>query len=46
MDLVFVRGWISNIELAWELPGSARFLGRRAGLARLIWFDKRGHRVA
>jgi hypothetical protein len=20
MDLVFVPGWISNIELAWELP--------------------------
>jgi hypothetical protein len=20
LDLVFVPGWISNIELAWELP--------------------------
>jgi class 3 adenylate cyclase/pimeloyl-ACP methyl ester carboxylesterase len=42
LDLVFVPGWISNIELAWELPEFARFLGRLAGLARLIWFDKRG----
>jgi class 3 adenylate cyclase/pimeloyl-ACP methyl ester carboxylesterase len=42
MDLVFVPGWISNIELAWELPEFARFLGRLASFARLIWFDKRG----
>jgi pimeloyl-ACP methyl ester carboxylesterase len=38
MDLVFVPGWISNIELAWEL----RLLSRLASFARLIWFDKRG----
>lgn len=42
MDLVFVPGWISNIEMAWELPEFARFLGRLASFARLIWFDKRG----
>jgi class 3 adenylate cyclase len=42
LDLVFVPGWISNIELAWELPEFARFLGRLASFARLIWFDKRG----
>jgi class 3 adenylate cyclase/pimeloyl-ACP methyl ester carboxylesterase len=42
VDLVFVPGWISNIEMAWELPEFARFLGRLAGFARLIWFDKRG----
>jgi hypothetical protein len=30
-DLVFVPGWISNIEMAWELPEFARFLGRLAG---------------
>jgi class 3 adenylate cyclase/pimeloyl-ACP methyl ester carboxylesterase len=42
VDLVFVPGWISNIEMAWELPEFARFLGRLASFARLIWFDKRG----
>jgi class 3 adenylate cyclase/pimeloyl-ACP methyl ester carboxylesterase len=41
-DLVFVPGWISNIEMAWELPEFARFLDRLASFARLIWFDKRG----
>ena len=42
VDLVFVPGWISNIEMARELPEFARFLGRLASFARLIWFDKRG----
>jgi class 3 adenylate cyclase/pimeloyl-ACP methyl ester carboxylesterase len=42
IDLVFVPGWISNIEMAWELPEFARFLSRLASFARLIWFDKRG----
>jgi len=41
-DLVFVPGWISNIEMAWELPEFARFLTRLASFTRLIWFDKRG----
>jgi hypothetical protein len=32
LDMVFVPGEISNIELAWELPEFARFLGRLAQL--------------
>ncbi|MGH2573873.1 MAG: adenylate/guanylate cyclase domain-containing protein [Actinomycetota bacterium] len=41
-DLVFVFGWISNVELAWEEPNLARFLGRLASFSRLVLFDKRG----
>jgi pimeloyl-ACP methyl ester carboxylesterase len=41
-DLVYVPGWISNVDLNWEEPGYARFLGRLASFARLIVFDKRG----
>src|SRR6266487_2464074 len=41
-DLVYVPGWVSNIELMWEKPKPARFLERLAGLSRLILFDKRG----
>ena len=41
-DLVYVPGWVSNIELMWEEPGLARFLERLASFARLILFDKRG----
>ena len=42
LDLVFVFGWISNIELAWEEPNLARFLNALSSFARLILFDKRG----
>lgn len=42
LDLVFVPGWVSHIELFWEWPESAHFFGRLASLGRLILFDKRG----
>jgi pimeloyl-ACP methyl ester carboxylesterase len=42
LDLVYVAGWISNVELMWEEPAHAHFLGRLASFSRLIAFDKRG----
>lgn len=42
LDLVFVPGFVSHVELAWENPPLARFLGRLASFSRLILFDKRG----
>jgi len=42
LDLVYVPGWVSNIELMWEDPELARFLRRLASFSRLILFDKRG----
>jgi pimeloyl-ACP methyl ester carboxylesterase len=42
LDLVFVSGWISHVELAWELPAFERFLRRLGGFVRLIRLDKRG----
>jgi class 3 adenylate cyclase len=41
-DLVYVPGWISNVELMWEEPNHARLLRRLASFSRLILFDKRG----
>ena len=41
-DVVYVPGWVSNIEVMWEDPGYARFLNRIASFSRLITFDKRG----
>jgi len=41
-DLVFVPGWVSHLEVMWELPEFARFLDRLAAMGRLILFDKRG----
>jgi pimeloyl-ACP methyl ester carboxylesterase len=41
-DLVFIPGWVSNIELFWEEPTFVRFFTRLASFSRLILFDKRG----
>jgi class 3 adenylate cyclase len=41
-DLLWIPGWVSNVELCWEEPTLARFLGRLARFSRLILFDKRG----
>jgi pimeloyl-ACP methyl ester carboxylesterase len=42
IDLVFVMGWLSNIDEFWTEPSWARFLERLASFSRLIIFDKRG----
>jgi len=42
VDLVLVPGFVSHVEVAWEEPRLARFLGRLAAFSRLIMFDKRG----
>jgi pimeloyl-ACP methyl ester carboxylesterase len=42
LDLVYVPGWVSNVEGAWEEPTHERFLRRLARFSRLILFDKRG----
>ena len=41
-DLVYVPGFVSNVELSWEEPLFALFLERLASFSRLILFDKRG----
>jgi pimeloyl-ACP methyl ester carboxylesterase len=41
-DLVYVPGWVSNIDSMWSEPTLARFLERLASFSRLIIFDKRG----
>ena len=41
-DLVYIPGWVSHVELAWEEPTLASFLERLASFSRLILFDKRG----
>ncbi len=42
VDLVFVPGFISNLEIHWEDPGYAHLLQRLGTFARVIQFDKRG----
>ena len=42
VDLVFVPGWVSHIEYAWEETSLAPFLERMARFSRLILLDRRG----
>ncbi len=42
IDLVWVPGWISNIDHYWEEPAIARYFNRLASFSRLILFDRRG----
>jgi pimeloyl-ACP methyl ester carboxylesterase/DNA-binding CsgD family transcriptional regulator len=41
-DLVFVPGFVTNLELAWDWPALAAFQNALASFSRLIVFDKRG----
>ena len=42
LDLVYVPGFVSNVEVWWTEPAIARFYERLASFSRLILFDKRG----
>ena len=42
VDLVYVPGWVTHLEYAWEEPRVARFYQHLASFSRLILFDKRG----
>jgi len=42
LDLVFVPGLVSNLELHWEDPGYHRLMQRLSTFTRLIMLDKRG----
>ncbi|SDL17232.1 Pimeloyl-ACP methyl ester carboxylesterase [Catalinimonas alkaloidigena] len=42
IDLVYIPGWVSNIDWMWACPELVRFLQELGTLARVILFDKRG----
>ncbi len=42
LDVVFIPGFVSNVEFWWELPGTTRIFERLASFARVILWDKRG----
>jgi len=46
VDLLFVPGFVSHAEAAWEEPRLARFMRRLASFSRFITFDKRGTGMA
>jgi pimeloyl-ACP methyl ester carboxylesterase len=42
VDILFVPGFVSHVEHAWDDPQMSRYFARLASFARLIVFDKRG----
>jgi class 3 adenylate cyclase len=42
LDVLFVTGWLTQLEQLWEAPANRRFLERLATFGRLIMFDGRG----
>ncbi len=42
IDVLFVPGFVSNVEATWQSPNSSTFFQRLASFCRLILFDKRG----
>ena len=42
LDLVYVPGFASHVEMVWEEPSFARSYSRLASFSRVIFLDKRG----
>ena len=42
LEILFVPGFASNLEIMWELPAFGRILQRLSSLGRLVTLDKRG----
>lgn len=42
IDLVYIPGWVSNIDLMWQCPELVDFLLELGKICRVILFDKRG----
>lgn len=43
IDLIYIPGWVSNIDNMWSCPELAHFLQELSKIARVILFDKRGN---
>ena len=41
-DLVYLPGWVSNVDVSWDVPPIARFLEGLSSFSRLILLDRRG----
>ena len=42
LDLIFVPGFVSNLDVHWETPGWSDLFARLGRFSRLVRFDKRG----
>jgi pimeloyl-ACP methyl ester carboxylesterase len=42
LDLIVVPGWMSNVDMHWQVLGYEEWVARMTSFCRLIVFDKRG----
>lgn len=42
LDLIVVPGWISHLDLHWDMPGFEEWTRRLSEFCRVVLFDKRG----
>ena len=42
LDLLFIPGFVSNVEMLWEMPRWVDLFEGLSSLGRLVFFDKRG----
>ena len=42
LDLLFIPGFVSNVELMWDIPKWVDLFTRFSELGRFVFFDKRG----
>jgi class 3 adenylate cyclase/alpha-beta hydrolase superfamily lysophospholipase len=45
-DIVFVTGWMTNVDMYWDEPSAIRYLDRLGGFGRVFMIDKRGSGVS
>src|SRR3954453_2193057 len=42
LEIVYIPGFVSNVEMQWADPAYARFLNRLGGLGRVVIYDPLG----
>jgi class 3 adenylate cyclase len=45
-DIVFITGWVTNVDMYWDEPSAIRYLDRLGEMGRVYLIDKRGSGVS
>lgn len=45
-DIVFVTGWVTNVDMYWDEPSATRYFDRLGAMGRVFLIDKRGSGVS
>jgi pimeloyl-ACP methyl ester carboxylesterase len=45
-DILFVTGWVTNVDLYWDEPSAIRYFDRLGAMGRVFLIDKRGSGVS